>query len=74
MGKQIYSNKFMLTETYKAVSSQFSFASSLVLRKMSQTAYKQGMLAWDWPTNYVIIWCVPRKNRVMPSFGMTICN
>ena len=30
------------------------------------------MLAWDWPTNYVIIWCVPRKNRVMPSFGMTI--
>ena len=55
MGKQIYSNKFMLTETYKAVSSQFSFASSLVLRKMSQTAYKQGMLAWDWPTNYVII-------------------
>ena len=21
---------------------------------MSQTAYKQGMLAWDWPTNYVI--------------------
>ena len=41
---------------------------------MSQTAYKQGMLAWDWPTNYVIIiiWCVPRKNRVMPSFGMTI--
>ena len=26
MGKQIYSNKFMLTETYKAVSSQLSFA------------------------------------------------
>ena len=22
---------------------------------MSQTAYKQGMLAWDWPTNYVYI-------------------
>ena len=51
MGKQIYSNKFMLTETYKADSSQFSFA-RVVLRKMSQTAYKQGMLAWDWPTNY----------------------
>ena len=48
----------MLTETYKAVSSSF----------------KQGMLAWDWPTNYVIIWCVPRKNRVMPSFGMTRSN
>ena len=26
MGKQIYSNKFMLTETYKAATSQFSFA------------------------------------------------
>ena len=26
MGKQIYSNKFMLTETYKAVSSPFFFA------------------------------------------------
>ena len=25
---------------------------------MSQTAYKQGMLAWDWPTNYVIIICM----------------
>ena len=23
---------------------------------MSQTAYKQGMLAWEWPTNYVIIY------------------
>ena len=57
MGKQIYSNKFVLTETYKAVSSQiFLRASSLVLRKMSQATYKQGMLAWDWPTNYVIIY------------------
>ena len=52
MGKPIYSNKFMLAETYKAVSSQFSFA-RVQLRKMSQTAYKQGMLAWDLPTNYV---------------------
>ena len=25
---------------------------------MSQTAYKQGMLAWDWPTNYVIIYYI----------------
>ena len=39
---------------------------------MSQTAYKQGMLAWDWPTNYVIIWCIPVENKVMPSFGITI--
>ena len=69
MGKQIYSNKFMLTETYKAVSSQFSFAR---VHKMRQTAYKQGMLAWDLPTNYVIIWsCLLVKNKVMPSFGIT---
>ena len=46
MGKQIYSNKFMLTETY-SFKSIFLRASSLVLRKMSQAAYKQGMLAWD---------------------------
>ena len=43
---------------------------------MSQTAYKQGMLAWDGPTNYVIyiyIWsCLPVENKVMPSFGITI--
>ena len=55
MGKQIYSNKFMLTETYKAFSSQSSFT-RVHSYKMSQTAYKHGMLAWDWPTNYVIIY------------------
>ena len=41
---------------------------------MSQTAYKQGMLAWDGPTNYVIYIyiCLPVENKVMPSFGITI--
>ena len=44
---------------------------------MSQTAYKQGMLAWDWPTNYgsSSIWsCLPVENKVMPSFGITNTN
>ena len=40
----------------------FFRASSLVLRKMSQTAYKQGMLAWDLPTNYVI-YMVPSSQK-----------
>ena len=71
MGKQIYSNKFMLTETYKAVSSQFSFVwvHSFILRKMSKSAYKQSL---ECPSNcvYIVygsIWsCLLVKNKVMP--------
>ena len=73
MGKQIYSNKFMLTEKYKAVSSRFSFARvhSYFVKwaklPINQTARNTQVTVYIWWS------CLPVENNVMPSFGITIC-
>ena len=42
---------------------------------MSQTAHKQGMLAWDWPTNYVIYMVVVHcETRCVISRVFVICR
>ena len=76
MGKQIYSNKFMLTETYKAVSSQFFFARvhSYFVKWAKLPINKECWLGIGQQTMVVVygISCLPLENKVMPSFGITI--
>ena len=73
MGKQIYSNKFMLTETY-SFKSIFLRASSLVLRKMSQAAYKQGMLAWDAGQQTMLYICMYGSSGHAFLLKITLCQ